>query len=363
MPLDLNTMGGHEFEDLVENLLVKMGFATEGRKPSADGGIDIVAVSSLPLVSGRYIIQCKRYGHSVSSPIIRDLYGVVSAERANKGILITTSAFTSDAIDFARDKPIELIDGNGLIGLLGKYGLLGDAGPSQPGAPIAAGVLRVEIAGLSDKFRKELVDLEAQLTLKRSTFGDPNRTQAYKNYGEWTQKMQVRIDDMVRAMNIVVKSVNEFQASQSPELSDAKRIRGQAIELFSEMCSTYSEVRKIMPPPAFSHHQQVVAKIVRDFMSDFTDFIARTEESLEKGGGAVEFKLEFRERDEMAQAIKEGQQGFHEVGMRTAKHHRIRHTGGLFSDNRQWVCSCGFRSPDRGAAMDHLKTYTGRRPL
>jgi len=64
--LDLNKLGGHEFEDLIERLLIKMGFATEGRKPSADGGIDIVAVSSQPLVKGRYIVQCKRYGNSVS---------------------------------------------------------------------------------------------------------------------------------------------------------------------------------------------------------------------------------------------------------------------------------------------------------
>ena len=40
------------------------------------------------------------------------------AERANKGILITTSAFTSDAIEFAHEKQIELIDGVRLIDLL-----------------------------------------------------------------------------------------------------------------------------------------------------------------------------------------------------------------------------------------------------
>jgi len=108
---DLDTLGGHEFEDLIERLLVKMGFATEGRKRAADGGIDMVGVSNQPLLSGRYIIQCKRYSSSVSSPIVRDLYGVVMSERANKGILITTSAFTSDAIEFAQGKPIELIDG------------------------------------------------------------------------------------------------------------------------------------------------------------------------------------------------------------------------------------------------------------
>ena len=124
MPVNLNELGGHEFEDLVEQLLLKMGFATEGRKPSADGGIDIVAVSSQPLVGGRYIIQCKRYTAPVSSPIIRDLYGVVNDQRANKGIPITTSRFTTDSVEFAREKPIELIDGDELAGLLEKYSLI-----------------------------------------------------------------------------------------------------------------------------------------------------------------------------------------------------------------------------------------------
>jgi restriction system protein len=39
-------------------------------------------------------------------------------EGANKGILVTTSGYGSDAFDFAKNKPIELIDGSGLLYLL-----------------------------------------------------------------------------------------------------------------------------------------------------------------------------------------------------------------------------------------------------
>jgi restriction system protein len=49
------------------------------------------------------------------------LYGVVSAEGANKGILITSSAFTKGAEEFAQGKPIELIDGDQLERLIEEY--------------------------------------------------------------------------------------------------------------------------------------------------------------------------------------------------------------------------------------------------
>ena len=108
---DINTLSGVEFENLCQQLLQKMGFETETTKASGDGGIDIIARCSKPLLKGKYIIQCKRYAGSVGEPIIRDLYGVVMSERANKGILMTTGYFTPSAISFAEDKNLELVDG------------------------------------------------------------------------------------------------------------------------------------------------------------------------------------------------------------------------------------------------------------
>lgn len=116
-------MPGARFESLCCSLVEKMGFEAEATKASGDGGIDIVAVSHLPFVSGKYVIQCKRYAGNVGEPVIRDLYGVVSAENANKGILMTTGGFTSSASAFAEGKQIELIDGNSLDNLLQQFGL------------------------------------------------------------------------------------------------------------------------------------------------------------------------------------------------------------------------------------------------
>lgn len=119
--LDLKNMTGQEFELHCKKLIDKMGFETELTKASGDGGIDIIAYNHQPLLSGKYIIQCKRYSGSVGEPIIRDLYGVVTSERANKGILITTGYFTKSAIGFAKDKQIELIDGDRLNELFINY--------------------------------------------------------------------------------------------------------------------------------------------------------------------------------------------------------------------------------------------------
>ncbi len=112
-----------EFENLVKDLLIKMGFHAVTTKASGDGGIDILATNEQPILSGKYIIQCKRYttGNNIGEPTIRELFGVMHAENANKGILVTTSDFSKQAIIFAQDKAIELINGKELIKLFAKY--------------------------------------------------------------------------------------------------------------------------------------------------------------------------------------------------------------------------------------------------
>ena len=121
--LDVDNLSGVEFENVCQALVEKMGFTTQTTKASGDGGIDLIAYNHQPLLSGKYIIQCKRYTGSVGEPIIRDLYGVIMSERANKGILMTTGHFTKSAISFAEGKPIELIDGQKLKSLLTKYSI------------------------------------------------------------------------------------------------------------------------------------------------------------------------------------------------------------------------------------------------
>jgi len=103
---------GLTFEHKCMQVIQSMGFSARTTKTVADGGIDIVAVSNQPLTRGKYIVQCKNWRKPVGEPIVRDLYGVVSSDNAVKGILISSSGFTASAIDFAKDKRLELIDGD-----------------------------------------------------------------------------------------------------------------------------------------------------------------------------------------------------------------------------------------------------------
>jgi restriction system protein len=115
---NIATLNPYEFESLIRDLFEKMGHDTKQTRPSRDGGVDCVAFDTRPIVGGRVVIQAKRYKHVVGVSAVRDLYGTMHNERANKGILITTSHFTSAAHQFAKGLPLQLIDGAGLLSLL-----------------------------------------------------------------------------------------------------------------------------------------------------------------------------------------------------------------------------------------------------
>ena len=107
-----------EFEGLVTNLFSAMGLDTRQTRPSRDGGVDCVAFDPRPVFGGKVVIQAKRYKNTVGVSAVRDLFGTVQNEGASKGILVTTSGYGKAAYDFARNKPLELLDGANLLYLL-----------------------------------------------------------------------------------------------------------------------------------------------------------------------------------------------------------------------------------------------------
>jgi restriction system protein len=114
------------FERLVVTLLVAMGYggsiSDAGRAvgKSGDGGIDgIIKEDKLGL--DNVYIQAKRYTEqSVGSKVVREFIGSLTVHRARKGVLMTTSTFTPDALASVRnlDQRIVLIDGQQLAGLM-----------------------------------------------------------------------------------------------------------------------------------------------------------------------------------------------------------------------------------------------------
>ena len=123
---NLAIMDWQKFEVLVRDLIQKE-FSREGCKvevtqASRDQGVDAIAFDEDPIRGGKYIIQAKRYNNLVPVSAVRDLYGTVHAEGAVKGILITTSYFGPEALDFVKDKPLKLINGEELIYMFNKHG-------------------------------------------------------------------------------------------------------------------------------------------------------------------------------------------------------------------------------------------------
>ncbi len=110
------------FERFCQRLLRESGFqevTITGR--SGDGGIDGIGILQVnPLVSFKVLFQCKKYTGSVSPSQVRDFRGAMTG-RADKGIIITTGSFTSEARKEAVREgapPIELVDGEKLAGML-----------------------------------------------------------------------------------------------------------------------------------------------------------------------------------------------------------------------------------------------------
>jgi restriction system protein len=119
------------FERTVVELLVRMGYggtlADAGRAigRSGDGGIDgIIKEDRLGL--DVIHVQAKRWDNkTVGRPEVQGFAGSLDGVRARKGIFITTSAFSADALAFVDriDKRIILIDGERLVGLMFDFGL------------------------------------------------------------------------------------------------------------------------------------------------------------------------------------------------------------------------------------------------
>ncbi len=126
----LKTVHPSFFEKIVVELLVKMGYggsiaeAGSATRYTNDEGIDgIIKEDKLGLDT--IYIQAKRWEGVVGRPEIQKFVGALAGQRAKKGVFITTSGFTKEAINYASqmDTKIVLIDGEKLSELMIDYNL------------------------------------------------------------------------------------------------------------------------------------------------------------------------------------------------------------------------------------------------
>ncbi len=114
-PLDLTALYNlhpAEFEQYVARLFRQKGYKVSLRGGSGDLGVDLVITST---GGKRAIAQCKRYRSTIGPDIVRELYGTLIHEGVSHAFLVTTAEISDSAREWARGKPMTLIDGPTLV--------------------------------------------------------------------------------------------------------------------------------------------------------------------------------------------------------------------------------------------------------
>jgi len=118
-------LGSRKFEELIAKLFSNKGHEVTLTKQTRDGGYDILAKVTNAFSSFVVFDECKKYSpeRKVGIEVVRALYGVTEAHRANKGLVITSSFFTRDAQQeqIRIGNRVELKDYNNLIEWLKPY--------------------------------------------------------------------------------------------------------------------------------------------------------------------------------------------------------------------------------------------------
>lgn len=112
----LEKMSWQEFEGLAAETFRRQGYRVVERGGNGpDGGVDL----DLYMGKDRYLVQCKQWrAFKVGVATVRELYGVMTAERAVGGFVVASGEFTDDARNFAEGRSIKLVSTQSLLRLI-----------------------------------------------------------------------------------------------------------------------------------------------------------------------------------------------------------------------------------------------------
>lgn len=113
--LIVSDISWQDFELLIAEHFRRQGFTVRGTGPGADGGVDLVLTKD----AAKYLVQCKQWkAYKVGVKIVRELLGTMVGTGAAGGYVVTSGQFTKDAVAFARENNIELLEGKHLRRIL-----------------------------------------------------------------------------------------------------------------------------------------------------------------------------------------------------------------------------------------------------
>lgn len=119
----LERIAPEQFERLCLRLLERVGLSITGCHRNIQGEIDITAINPQPITGGNYIVHCLLIPPEmpIHSTQVIALSDTVHAERASKGIFITTGFFSEEVPKLTEGPPIELINGQRLRQILREH--------------------------------------------------------------------------------------------------------------------------------------------------------------------------------------------------------------------------------------------------
>ena len=105
---DLLDISPAQFEKMVVELYGIRGYSAKQIGATGDHGVDVVVQTPK---GEKWIVRCKKWRGSVGEPVVREFFGTMHHEKADRGILVTTGTFTRQAREWAKGKPLSLVDG------------------------------------------------------------------------------------------------------------------------------------------------------------------------------------------------------------------------------------------------------------
>lgn len=100
------------FEEVCAEYFRLCGFHAATQSHGPDGGIDVKLYAPKDQSRLVNIVQCKQWSKPIGPKALRELLGVMTANKLSRGIFVTSSVFNDEATRFASDNHIHLLDGN-----------------------------------------------------------------------------------------------------------------------------------------------------------------------------------------------------------------------------------------------------------
>lgn len=112
---NLRKLSWREFEILACEIYRQLGYQVFETSSGADGGVDLTLKKDGEVT----LVQCKHWRtKKIGVKTIRELYGVMISENANKAVVMCSGSYTNDAYSFAANKPISMIEGQTLLAMI-----------------------------------------------------------------------------------------------------------------------------------------------------------------------------------------------------------------------------------------------------